>query len=53
MDVETSKQAADRAQAISGRLNIPVIQFADSSFQVEPTDRDLLSKLVELGSIPA
>ena len=45
IDVEQSAEAADAAKAISGRINIPVIVFTDGSFQVEPSDADLRSKL--------
>jgi len=45
VDVEQSAEAADAAKAISGRMNIPVIVFSDGSFQVEPSDAELLAKL--------
>ena len=45
IDVEQSAEAADAAKAISGRMNIPVIVFTDGSFQVEPSDAELLAKL--------
>jgi mycoredoxin len=45
VDVEASKEAADRAQAISGRQSIPVVVFPDGSFLVEPTDDALRAKL--------
>lgn len=45
VDVEQSAEAADAAKAISGRTNIPVIAFPDGSFQVEPSDAELLAKL--------
>ena len=45
IDVEQSAEAADAAKAISGRMNIPVIVFADGSFQVEPSDAELRAKL--------
>jgi glutaredoxin len=51
VDVELSKEAADRAQAISGRINIPVIAFADGSFQVEPSDDALRGKLAAVGAL--
>ena len=51
VDVENDPSAADRAQAISGRLSIPVVHFTDGTFQVEPSDRDLKAKLEELGAI--
>ena len=51
IDVEKDPTAADRAHAISGRLNIPVVHFTDGTFQVEPSDNDLKAKLAELGAI--
>jgi len=51
VDVEKDPTAADRAHAISGRLNIPVVHFTDGTFQVEPSDRELKAKLEELGAI--
>jgi glutaredoxin len=51
VDVEKDPTAADRAHAISGRLNIPVVHFPDGTFQVEPSDRELKAKLEELGAI--
>ena len=45
VDVEQSAEAADAAKAISGRTSIPVIAFPDGSFQVEPSDAELLAKL--------
>ncbi len=44
-DVEQSKENADRAQAISGRTNIPVIKFADGVHLVEPSDAVLHAEL--------
>ncbi len=51
VDVEKDPTAADRAHAISGRLNIPVVHFTDGTVQVEPSDRALKAKLEELGAI--
>lgn len=45
VDVEAIEDGASRAQAISGRTNIPVIVFPDGSHLVEPSDRDLRAKL--------
>lgn len=45
VDIEKVEDGAARALAISGRTNIPVIQFADGSFQVEPSNEDLRAKL--------
>jgi glutaredoxin len=51
VDVEVSAEAAERSRAISGRTNIPVVTFPDSTFQVEPTNADLEAKLRELGRL--
>lgn len=51
VDVEESAEAADRAKAISGRINIPVIAFEDGSFQVEPSDEALRDKLEAVGAL--
>jgi mycoredoxin len=48
VDLETDLTAADRAHAISGRTNIPVIVFADGSHLVEPTDDELRQKVTAL-----
>ena len=45
VDIEHSAEAADAAKAISGRTSIPVIVFTDGSFQVEPSNAELLAKL--------
>ncbi|WP_104171490.1 glutaredoxin family protein [Cryobacterium sp. M23] len=42
---------ADRAHAISGRTQIPVILFPDGTHVVEPSDSTLHAKLTQLGSI--
>ena len=44
-DVEESKENADKAQAISGRTNIPVIKFAYGVHLVEPSDAVLHAEL--------
>lgn len=51
IDLESVADGADRAHAISGRTNIPVIVFPDGTHVVEPSDADLRTKLTELGSI--
>lgn len=51
VDLEETPEAADIAQKIAGRKNIPVISFPDGSFQVEPSDADLTGKLEELGAL--
>ena len=45
VDIEKVEDGAARALAISGRTNIPVIVFADGSFQVEPSDAELSTAL--------
>ena len=45
VDVEAIEDGAQRALAISGRTNIPVIVFPDGSHLVEPNDRELRAKL--------
>lgn len=45
VDVEAVVDGADRARAISGRTNIPVILFADGSHLVEPSNAELAAKL--------
>ncbi|GAA4162690.1 hypothetical protein GCM10022286_21980 [Gryllotalpicola daejeonensis] len=47
VDVEHVEDGAARAEAISGRKNIPVIVFPDASHFVEPTDAELEAKLQE------
>jgi glutaredoxin len=50
VDLESVLDGADRALAISGRTNIPVIVFPDGSHLVEPTDDALRAKLAALNS---
>lgn len=50
-DVEQSAELAAEAEAIAGRKNIPVIQFADGLVLVEPSDADLRTALSERGLI--
>ncbi len=45
IDVEHSAEAAAQAQAISGRMNIPVVVFPDGSHLVEPSDDAVREKL--------
>ena len=45
VDLEQVADGADRALAISGRTNIPVVVFPDGSHLVEPTDPELAAKL--------
>jgi glutaredoxin len=44
-DVEHSPEFTEEARAISGRTNIPVVQFADGTFLVEPSDATLKAEL--------
>jgi glutaredoxin len=50
-NVEESAELAAKAEAIAGRKNIPVIQFKDGAFLVEPSDSELQSALAERGLI--
>jgi hypothetical protein len=43
------EDGADRARAISGRTNIPVIVFPDDSHMVEPSDAEVRTKLSRIG----
>ena len=45
VDVEAVRDGADRAFAISGRTNIPVILFPDGTHLVEPSDAELSARL--------
>ncbi|WP_223693450.1 glutaredoxin family protein [Leifsonia poae] len=45
IDLESVADGAERAKAISGRTNIPVVVFPDGAFFVEPTDADLEAAL--------
>ncbi|KQX08265.1 MULTISPECIES: glutaredoxin family protein [unclassified Leifsonia] len=45
VDLETVEDGADRAKAISGRTQIPVVVFPDGDHFVEPTDATLRAKL--------
>ncbi|TQL47150.1 glutaredoxin-like protein [Homoserinimonas aerilata] len=48
IDLEADVDAAQVAQSISGRTNIPVIVFPDASHLVEPSDAELRSKVEAL-----
>ncbi|MFM1795403.1 MAG: hypothetical protein RLZZ340_80 [Actinomycetota bacterium] len=50
-DVEHTPEFAAEAEAIAGRKNIPVIQFADGKFLVEPSDAELHAELTIRGLI--
>ncbi|MGO3146130.1 MAG: glutaredoxin domain-containing protein [Leucobacter sp.] len=49
IDLVATPEAADVAQEISGRKNIPVIAYPDGTHQVEPSDDEMRTKLSELG----
>jgi glutaredoxin len=51
VDLLLVDEGADRARAISGRTNIPVIVFPDDTHMVEPSDAEVRTKLVALGRI--
>jgi mycoredoxin len=50
IDLEAEPEQADRAKAISGRMNIPVVVFPDGTHFVEPTDAELQEKLDALSA---
>jgi hypothetical protein len=50
-DVEQDASLAAEAEGIAGRKNIPVVQFKDGHFLVEPTDADLHAELTKRGLI--
>jgi len=50
IDLEADVAAADKARAISGRTNIPVIVFPDQTHFVEPTNDELREKVATLSS---
>lgn len=51
VDLEADPAAADVAKDISGRTNIPVVVYPDSSHHVEPSNADVEAKLTELNLI--
>ncbi|WP_137846266.1 glutaredoxin domain-containing protein [Microbacterium sp. 2FI] len=51
VDLAADPDAADVAREISGRTNIPVVVYPDSSHHVEPTNADVETKLRELSII--
>ncbi|MBG6213427.1 MAG: NrdH-redoxin [Cryobacterium sp.] len=51
VDLLLVEDGADRARAISGRTNIPVIVFPDDTHMVEPSDAEVRTKLTQLGRI--
>ena len=48
VDLEADETGADRAFAVSGRTNIPVIVFPDGSHLVEPSDVDLRERIAAM-----
>lgn len=51
VDLVEDPSAADVAKEISGRMNIPVVVYPDSSHHVEPSNADVEAKLRELSLI--
>ncbi|MCK8476314.1 glutaredoxin family protein [Microbacterium aurugineum] len=51
VDLVAEPAAADIANGISGRTNIPVVVYPDASHHVEPSNADVESKLRELALI--
>jgi mycoredoxin len=51
VDLEADPAAADVAREISGRTQIPVVVYPDSSHHVEPSNADVEAKLRELALI--
>ena len=50
VDLIAEPSGADRALAISGRTNIPVIAFPDGTHFVEPSDAELRAKIESLSA---
>ncbi|MRG59420.1 hypothetical protein GE115_05965 [Agromyces sp. CFH 90414] len=50
VDLEVVVEGAERAKAISGRTNIPVVVFPDGTHFTEPTDAELGAKLDEVAA---
>jgi mycoredoxin len=48
VDLVADPAATDVARDISGRTNIPVVVYPDSTHHVEPSNADVESKLREL-----
>jgi mycoredoxin len=51
VDVEADETAAERAEAISGRKNIPVVLLPNGKHFVEPSDAELRSELEAAGIV--
>ncbi len=48
VDLAADPAAADVAREISGRTNIPVVVYPDTTHHVEPSNADVEAKLREL-----
>lgn len=48
VDLVKDEAAVGVAQDISGRTNIPVIVYPDGSYQVEPSNADIKTKVHDL-----
>ena len=48
IDVEVDALAASKAQAISGRMRIPVVVYPDGTHHVEPSNHEVEQKLRDL-----
>jgi len=51
VDLVAHPEAAEVARDISGRTNIPVVVYPDSSHHVEPSNADVEAKLRDLAII--
>lgn len=51
VDVEADPTAASRAEAISGRKNIPVVVLPNGKHFVEPSDAELQGELESAGLV--
>lgn len=51
IDLVAQPDQVDVAKEIAGRKNIPVVVYPDGSHHVEPSNRDVETKLRELGII--
>ncbi|MFK4760106.1 MULTISPECIES: glutaredoxin domain-containing protein [unclassified Microbacterium] len=51
IDVQADAEAAEKAKAISGRTNIPVVVYPDGTHMVEPSNAEVDAKLRELSII--
>lgn len=51
VDLEADPAAAEVAREISGRTNIPVVVYPDSTHHVEPSNADVDAKLRQLSLI--